>query len=62
MCVIRVTNILVPYYTAHMVTMMYGSERWLFMGDMLTVLEVFHHQVARQIAVNTAWSAGYGGW
>ena len=41
---------------------MYGSESWVLMGSMLTILESFHHRVAKQIASNTAQSDGYGGW
>ena len=39
---------------------LYGSEIWVKKGDMLKVLEVFHHQVARRITGMTAtrWSGG----
>ena len=29
--------------------LLYGSESWVMMGEMLKVLEGFHHRVARQI-------------
>ena len=41
---------------------LYGSDRWVVTGMMLTVLEVFHHRVARKIAGKTAQCPGDGGW
>ena len=47
--------------TVHMVTMiMYGSEIWVVTGDILKVLEGFHHRVARRITGMTA-TRGVGG-
>ena len=40
---------------------LYGSDRWVVTGMMLTVLEVFHHRVARKIAGKTARRAGGSG-
>ena len=40
----------------------YGSDIWVVKGEMLTVIEGFHHRLDRQIAGNTARHAGFGGW
>ena len=40
---------------------LYRSKIWVVTGEMLTVLENFHHRFARQIAVNTARRAGDSG-
>ena len=40
----------------------YGTEIWVVMGVMLTIIEGFNHQVDRIIAGNTAWRDGDGGW
>ena len=40
--------------------LIYGSEIWVVTEDILTVLEGFHHRVARQIVVNTARRSGDG--
>ena len=41
---------------------LYGSERWLVKGDMLKVLEGFHHRVARQITGLMAKRGAGGDW
>ena len=41
---------------------LYGSEMWVVTRAMLTVLEGFHHQVARKIAVKIYRRDGDGGW
>ena len=40
----------------------YGSDIWVVTGAMLTVLEGFHHWLARQIARNTSRRAVGNGW
>ena len=35
--------------------LLYGSEIWVVTGEMLKVLEVFHHWVSRGILGRTAW-------
>ena len=42
--------------------LVYGSEIWMMTGAMLTVLEGFHHWVARQIVGKTARRSGEGEW
>ena len=52
----------IMYKAVVQTVLMYGSEIWVVTGDMLTVLEGFHHQVTRLIVVKKAWSDGDGGW
>ena len=42
--------------------LLYGSEIWVVMGEMLTVLEGFHNGVARRISGKTYWRDWDGGW
>ena len=37
------------YKSVSQSVLLYGSESWVVMGEMLNVLEGFHHQVARRI-------------
>ena len=41
---------------------MYGSDRWVVMGETLTVLESFNNRVERRIARKTYQHDGDGGW
>ena len=36
--------------------LLHGSKSWLVKGEILKVLEIFHHQVARWIAGKKSWS------
>ena len=40
--------------------LLYGSESWVVMGEMLNFLEGFHHQAARRITKMTE-TRGVGG-
>ena len=44
--------------------LLYGSYRWVFMGSILKVIEVFHHMVSRRIKGMTErrTMSGEGGW
>ena len=41
---------------------LYGSERWLVMYEMMTVLEGFHHNNTRRIVGMTARRGDGGEW
>ena len=40
---------LIMYKAVAQLVLLYGSERWVMTGDMLKVLEGFHHRTARRI-------------
>ena len=40
--------------------LMYGSERWVVMDEIMAVLEVFHHSISRRI-VGITEQRGYSG-
>ena len=40
----------------------YGRASWVVTGEMLKVLEGFHHRAARRISGMTAWSTEDGEW
>ena len=42
--------------------LLYGSDIWVTTGDMLKVLEGFHHRVTRQITRMTATYGAGGEW
>ena len=42
--------------------LMCGSERWVMVGSMLTVLEGFNPWVSRRIVGKKDWRAGDSGW
>ena len=42
--------------------LLYGSEIWVVMGEMLKVLEGFHHRAARRITGMTAKRVAGGEW
>ena len=42
--------------------LLYGSESWVVMGEMLKVLEGFHHQAARRIMGTTETHVAGGEW
>ena len=42
--------------------LLYGSESWVVTGDMLKVIECFHHQVARRMTGATAQHMAGGEW
>ena len=42
------------YKAVAQLVILYGSESWVVTGDMLKVLKVFHHYVARRIIGMTA--------
>ena len=42
--------------------LLYGSDRWVVTGEMLKVLEGFHHQVVRQVTGKTDWRTLDGEW
>ena len=42
------------YKSVSQSVLLYGSESWVVMGEMLNVLEGFHYQVARRITRVTA--------
>ena len=42
------------YKSVSQSVLLYGSESWVVMGEMLNVLEGFHHQVSRMITRVTA--------
>ena len=47
----------VLYKAVAQLVLLYGSDSWVVMGDILKVIEEFHHQVARSITGMTAWCA-----
>ena len=48
------------YKAVTQTVLVYMIKSWVMMGDMLKVLEVLHHQVARRIVGMTAWHTAYG--
>ena len=50
------------YKSADQKVLLFGSESWVAMGEILKVLEVFHHQAARQITGMTAQHMEDGDW
>ena len=50
------------YKAADQLVLMYGSESWVVTGEMLKVLEGFHHWEERQIIGTTATRGARGEW
>ena len=50
------------YNSVKQILLMYGSKSWVVLGDMLKVLEGFHHQAARWITGMTAKYVVDGEW
>ena len=50
------------YKSVSQSVLLYGSESWVVMGEMLNVLEGFHHQVARRITGMMVQRTTIGEW
>ena len=50
------------YKAMFQLVFLYNSERWVVTGDMLNILEGFHHRAARRITRMTATRAAGGEW
>ena len=50
------------YKAVVQLVLIYASESWVVMGDMLKVLERFHHLVVGRIMGITARRTAYGKW
>ena len=50
------------YKAVFQTVLLYGSDVWVVTGAILTVLEGFHHRLARQITVNITRRSGCGRW
>ena len=50
------------YKVVAQTVLLYGSDSWVVTGEMLKVLEGFHHRVARKIAGMKAWRVEDGEW
>ena len=50
------------YKVVAQTVLLYGSKIWVVMGEMLKVMEGFHHQVSRRISGNMDWRTDEGEW